>query len=63
MEVCIVKKLSMTVDIDVPDDVTAEELSAEIKKVIDSSDEYDWEDYEVYEAYDTYSGVDIDLDF
>ena len=58
----------MTVDIDVPDDVTNEELSAEIKKVIDSSDEYDWEDYdwrgkEVYEAYDTYSGVDIDLDF
>jgi hypothetical protein len=68
MEVCITKKLFMTVDIDVPDDATDEVVSSEIKKIVESSniddwDEYDWRGREVYEAYDTYSGSEIELDF
>lgn len=68
MEVCIIKKLFMTVDIDVPDDVTDEKLSTEIKKIINESDiddfdEYDWRGKEVYEAYETYGGTDIELNF
>ena len=68
MEVCIIKKLFMTVDIDVPDDVTDEKLSSEIKKIINESDiddfdEYDWRGKEVYEAYETYGGTDIELNF
>ena len=68
MEVCIIKKLFMTVDIDVPDDVTDEKLSSEIKEIVDNSDiddfdEYDWRGKEVYEAYETYGGTDIELNF
>ena len=68
MEVCITKKIFMTVDIDVPDDATDEEISAEIKKIVDNADiddydEYDWRGMEVYEAYETYSGSEIQLDF
>lgn len=68
MEICITKKLFMTVDIDVPDDATDEVVSSEIKKIVESSDiddwdEYDWRGREVYEAYDTYSGSEIELDF
>ena len=68
MEVCIVKKLFMTVDIDVPEDATEEQLSIEIKKIVDRADledydEFDWCGEERYEAYDTYSGCDIELNF
>ena len=68
MEVCIIKKLFMTVDIDVPDDVTEIELASKIKEIINESDiddfdEYDWRGKEVYEAYETYGGTDIELNF
>lgn len=68
MEVCIIKKLFMTVDIDVPDDVTEIKLASKIKEIIDNSDiedfdEYDWRGKEVYEAYETYGGTDIELNF
>lgn len=68
MEVCIIKKLFMTVDIDVPDDVTEIKLASKIKEIINESDiddfdEYDWRGKEVYEAYETYGGTDIELDF
>lgn len=68
MEVVIEKKLFMTVDIDVPENVTNEYLSNEIKKIIDESSEYDWEETdwrgkEVYSAYETYGGTDIELEF
>ena len=69
MEVTIIKKLFMTVDIDVSDDVTDEELSTKIKSIIDENqdlddwDEYDYRGKEVYEAYETYGGTDIELNF
>ena len=68
MEVCITKKLFMTVDVDVPDDATDEMVSAEIKKIVDNADlddydEYDWRGKEVYEAYETYGGTEIELNF
>lgn len=68
MEVCIIKKLFMTVDIDVDDDATDEVISEEIKKIVTSStpedfSEYDWRGKEVYEAYETYGGTEIELNF
>ena len=68
MEICIIKKLFMTVDIDVDESTTREELSDMLKDVVDNADindydEYDWTGNERYEAYDTDSGGDIELYF
>lgn len=69
MEVCIIKKLFMTVDIDIqPEDATHEALSKEIEKIVKDADIYDYDEYDwrgkgVYEAYETYGGTDIELDF
>lgn len=69
MEITITKKLFMTVDIDVPEDVTDEVLSKEIQKIVnlhedlDEWERYNWLGKEVYEAYDNYSGTEIELDF
>ena len=65
MEVCIIKKLFLTVDIDVPEDVTQEQINEAIEEEIgnhsdlDDWDETDWTGSERYEAYDTYSGLTI----
>jgi len=59
----------MTVDIDVPEDVTDEVLSREIQKIVNQHDDlddwvrYNWMGKEVYEAYDNYSGTEIELNF
>lgn len=68
MEVCITKKLFMTVDIDVPDDATDEVLSAEIEKIVDVSDIFDYDEYDNYgleeiKAYKTSDDTEIDLNF
>ena len=68
MEICIIKKLFMTVDVDVDESTTREELSDMLKDVVDNADindydEYDWTGNERYEAYDTDSGCDIELYF
>lgn len=70
MEVTIIKKLFLTVDIDIPDDeITQERLSEEIKKVIEKHDDIedwdttDWTGNERYEAYETYGGTNIELNF
>lgn len=68
MEICITKKIFMTVDVDVDENTTKEELSDKIKEIVDNADiydydEYDWNGYPSYEAYDTDSGCDIELYF
>lgn len=68
MEICIVKKVYMTVDVDVDENTTKEELSDKIKDIVDNADiedydEQDWYGNESYEAYDTDSGGDIELYF
>jgi len=66
MEVCITKKLFLTVDI--PDNLSYEDTVKAIKEEIkehddiDEWDEIDWRGKEVYEAYETYGGTDIDLE-
>ena len=69
MEVTIIKKMFLTVDLDIPEDeITQERVVEEIKNVIaehddlDDWDEYDWTGKERYEAYETYGGIDIELD-
>ena len=68
MEICITKKLFMTVNIDVPEDATDEVLSAEIKKIIDEADLFDYDEFddcglEEIEAYKTSDNTEIALDF
>ena len=68
MEICITKKLFMTVDIDVPDDATDEELSIEIKKIVDASDIFDYDEWDSYgleeiEAFKTSDNTEIALSF
>ena len=70
MEVTIIKKLFLTVDLDIPEnEVTKERVSDEIKKVIDEHDDLecwdtqDWTGNERYEAYETYGGTNIELNF
>ena len=58
----------MTVDIDVPDDATDEVLSAEIEKIVDASDIFDYDEYDNYgleeiKAYKTSDDTEIDLNF
>lgn len=58
----------MTVEVDVDENTTKEELSDKIKDIVDNADiydydEYDWNGYPRYEAYDTDSGGDIELYF
>ena len=68
MEICITKKLFMTVNIDVPEDATDEMISAEIKKIVDEADIFDYDEYddcglEEIEAYKTSDNTEIALDF
>ena len=42
MEVTIIKKLFLTVDIDIPDDCTEEELSSAIVKEIKDKGDWIW---------------------
>ena len=68
MEICITKKVFMTVDVDVDENTTPDELSDMIKGIVEDADitDYEEEDYngkEQYEAYDTYTGCDIQLNF
>ena len=70
MEVTIIKKLFLTVDLDIPEnEITKERVSDEIKKVIDEHDDIedwdttDWTGNERYEAYETYGGTNIELNF
>ena len=68
MEICITKKVFMTVDVDVDESTTPDELSDMIKGIVEDADitDYEEEDYqgrEQYEAYDTYTGCDIKLNF
>lgn len=68
MEVTIIKKLFMTVDLDLPENWQKEDVVKAIKEEIaehqdlDDWDEEDWRGKEVYEAYETYGGTDIDLE-
>ena len=58
----------MTVNIDVPEDATDEVLSAEIKKIVDEADLFDYDEFddcglEEIEAYKTSDNTEIALDF
>lgn len=63
MEITIIKKVYVTEDI--PDDLSPEELKAQIESIIDDTndddawDDTDWRGKETYEAYDTYSGCTV----
>jgi len=63
MEITIIKKVYTTVDI--PDDLSEEELKTQIESIIDEIndddawEDTDWRGKETYEAYDTYSGCTI----
>jgi len=63
MEICIIKKLFLTVELEVTEETTQKQLEEMIKKEIkdhpdlDDWDETDWTCKERYEAYDTYSGL------
>lgn len=68
MEICITKKLFMTVNIDVPEDATDEMISAEIKKIVDEADIFDYDEWddcglEEIKAYKTSDNTEISLDF
>lgn len=63
MEITIIKKLYLE-NVEVSDDLTEEELRAEVNRIIDETnlDEWDETNYcgsEVYEVYDDYSGEDL----
>jgi len=68
MEVVISKKLFLTVDLELPENWTEEDVKKAIKQEIedhpdlDDWDETDWRGKEVYEAYETYGGCEIELD-
>jgi hypothetical protein len=56
------------VNIDVPEDATDEMISAEIKKIVDEADIFDYDEYndcglEEIEAYKTSDNTEIALDF
>lgn len=63
MEITIIKKVYTTVG--VPDNLSEEELKAQIESIIDDTndndawDDTDWRGKESYEAYDTYSGCTV----
>ena len=63
MQITIIKKLYLE-NVEVPDDLTVEELKAEVNRIIDETnlDEWDETNYygnEIYEVYDDYSGCDL----
>lgn len=63
MEITIIKKLYLE-NVEVADDLTEEELRAEVNRIIDDTsldeyDESDWRGMEVYDVYDDWSGVDL----
>lgn len=63
MEITIIKKLYLE-NVEVSDDLTEEELRAEVNRIIDDTsldeyDESDWRGMEVYDVYDDWSGVDL----
>ena len=63
MEITIIKKLYLE-NVEVSDDLTEEELRAEVNRIIDETnlDEWDETNYcgsEVYDVYDDYSGCDL----
>lgn len=63
MEITIIKKLYLE-NVEVPDDLTEEELKAEVNRIIDDTcldeyDESDWRGMEVYDVYDDWSGQDL----
>lgn len=63
MQITIIKKLYLE-NVEVSDDLTEEELRAEVNRIIDDTsldeyDESDWRGMEVYDVYDDWSGVDL----
>ena len=70
IEVVVSRKLFLTLEIDIDDDCTLEELADVIKKELKDEynqdlDNWDMVDYRgkpVIEAYETYGGTDIPLD-
>ena len=63
MQITIIKKLYLE-NVEVSDDLTEEELRAEVNRIIDDTsldeyDESDWRGVEVYDVYDDWSGVDL----
>lgn len=63
MQITIIKKLYLE-HVEVSDDLTEEELRAEVNRIIDDTyldeyDESDWRGMEVYDVYDDYSGEDL----
>ena len=63
MEITIIKKLYLE-HLEVSDDLTEEELRAEVNRIIDETNLYEWDETnycgsEVYDVYDDYSGCDL----
>ena len=63
MQITIIKKLYLE-NVEVSDDLTEEELRAEVNRIIDDTyldeyDESDWRGKEVYDVYDDWSGCDL----
>lgn len=70
IEVVVIRKLFLTLEIDIHEDCTLEELANAIKtelkdeynRDLDNWDMVDQRGKEVIEAYETYGGTDIPLD-